>query len=596
MTWPDPRIDFGRELYVPWQILEGRHLYVALAYHNGPLSPYLNSLWFFLFGTSLRTLVLCNYMILLATSWIVYRILKEISGRLGAIFASSTFLLLFTFVNFTQTGNENWLTPYSHEITHGISLSLLALFLFNLSIMKKMSKYYAGAAGFFLGLVFLTKCEVFAAAISAFLFEFILLFISKEHRKKSGGILLCFFSGFIAPPLVSYIFFLSISSATEALQGVLGSWMYVFGQNNLESPYFSRNMGFDKPLQNIIRLLEVALSYAAIFLCSISIALISRKLTKFWHTTIAIITFVLPVILLWFFRQNIPWDSIFYPLPLILAFGILITLFQTYSPKTKNTSLNNSHFLRTGLFVFAFILLLKIILKTRIHYSGFGLAMPATLLLVVLLSEWLPAYVKKIGGSGRIFAALSTGIWTGIIICYLTFAHFIITSKTNIVGFGADSFFADARGIPIQKALNGILEHVEPDKTLKVVPATEILNYLSRRKNPLRYGNLNPHQVHIFGEHNILQDFKNNPPDYIVLADDHFKTFGHSYFGQSYAQSISLWISDNYKYVAWLAPAPPFANARTDILLFERTEPPSEDKIAKTLFTFEQFSQETKHD
>src|SRR6266700_6309518 len=45
-TWPDVLIDFGRELYVPWQLSAGKVLYTDVAYFNGPLSPYFNSLCF----------------------------------------------------------------------------------------------------------------------------------------------------------------------------------------------------------------------------------------------------------------------------------------------------------------------------------------------------------------------------------------------------------------------------------------------------------------------------------------------------------------------------------------------------------------------
>ena len=53
--WSDPIIDVGRELYVPWQITQGRVLYRDIASLFGPLSPYVNALWFTLFGVSLRT-------------------------------------------------------------------------------------------------------------------------------------------------------------------------------------------------------------------------------------------------------------------------------------------------------------------------------------------------------------------------------------------------------------------------------------------------------------------------------------------------------------------------------------------------------------
>src|SRR5687768_16039842 len=62
--WPDVLVDSSRELYVPWQLSEGKVLYRDVAYVQGPLSPYLNSLWFRLFGVGFRTLALCNLVLL----------------------------------------------------------------------------------------------------------------------------------------------------------------------------------------------------------------------------------------------------------------------------------------------------------------------------------------------------------------------------------------------------------------------------------------------------------------------------------------------------------------------------------------------------
>src|SRR5256885_13669599 len=54
--WPDPIADFGRELYVPWQLSQGKTLYRDIAYFNGPLSPSFNSMLFRIFGAHLMTL------------------------------------------------------------------------------------------------------------------------------------------------------------------------------------------------------------------------------------------------------------------------------------------------------------------------------------------------------------------------------------------------------------------------------------------------------------------------------------------------------------------------------------------------------------
>ena len=44
--WTDPQIDYGNELYIAWQLAEGKVLYGDLAHRNGPLSHAWNALLF----------------------------------------------------------------------------------------------------------------------------------------------------------------------------------------------------------------------------------------------------------------------------------------------------------------------------------------------------------------------------------------------------------------------------------------------------------------------------------------------------------------------------------------------------------------------
>src|SRR5262245_41248360 len=62
--WGDVFVDFGHELYIPWQLSEGRVLYRDIAYFMGPLSQYFNALMFAVFGVSLTTLIFVNLAIL----------------------------------------------------------------------------------------------------------------------------------------------------------------------------------------------------------------------------------------------------------------------------------------------------------------------------------------------------------------------------------------------------------------------------------------------------------------------------------------------------------------------------------------------------
>src|SRR2546423_13578003 len=84
-TWPDPLVDFGAQLYYPWRIrAAGAVLYRDIAFYNGPLSQYLNALWFTIGGVSLRTLVLANLAICIATLVLIYRLALHASGPMAA--------------------------------------------------------------------------------------------------------------------------------------------------------------------------------------------------------------------------------------------------------------------------------------------------------------------------------------------------------------------------------------------------------------------------------------------------------------------------------------------------------------------------------
>src|SRR5438270_170454 len=83
-TWPEPVIDFGRELYVPWQLSQGKVLYRDIAYFNGPFSPYFNALIFKVFGAGLMTLVVVNIAILIGIVLMLHRLAAKMSDEFAA--------------------------------------------------------------------------------------------------------------------------------------------------------------------------------------------------------------------------------------------------------------------------------------------------------------------------------------------------------------------------------------------------------------------------------------------------------------------------------------------------------------------------------
>src|SRR5579872_5844251 len=59
-TWPEPLVDFGRELYLPWRLSHGAVLYRDVDDFYGPLSQYVNAGLFRVFGVGFTTLIVAN--------------------------------------------------------------------------------------------------------------------------------------------------------------------------------------------------------------------------------------------------------------------------------------------------------------------------------------------------------------------------------------------------------------------------------------------------------------------------------------------------------------------------------------------------------
>ncbi|TFG86183.1 MAG: hypothetical protein E4H17_04390, partial [Gemmatimonadales bacterium] len=166
---PDVLIDFGRELYLAWRLSEGEVLYRDVRHLSGPLSPYWNALVFQILGVGLHSLVWANVALIALMTGLLYRLLRRIAGPLSAFMGPAVMLLGFAFGQLSRVGNYNYLTPYAHEITHGLTLSLGVLAV--LAVRERLGAATYGLAGLLLGAVALTKVEVFlpiGAALALF--------------------------------------------------------------------------------------------------------------------------------------------------------------------------------------------------------------------------------------------------------------------------------------------------------------------------------------------------------------------------------------------------------------------------------------------
>jgi hypothetical protein len=252
--------------------------------------------------------------------------------------------------------------------------------------------------------------------------------------------------------------------------------------------------------------------------------------------------------LLWWWR-DIRWLQAARPLPLLmLALGAvsLVELLRCRDDRRAAARL----VLRCALVVLALAMLAKIILNARISHYGFALAMPATLLLAVTLVEWVPGWLDRLGGYGRVFRAAALGVLGVAVFAHLQYMHAQFIRKVYPVGRGADGFLADARALIVNEALAEIQALAGPGEPVLVLPQGVMINYLARRETPTPYTFITSVDLAAHGEARMLEAFRSRPAEVALLVQ-----FGGA-FGRRFALDIYAWLMATYRPVRVIGTSP----------------------------------------
>jgi len=566
---PDVLIDFGRELYVPWRIVAGDTLYVDLMYLNGPLSPYWNALLFQLFGVGLRTLMIANAVLSGLLTATLYAIFTLTANRLAATVACLAFVSFLAFTQLGDIGSFNYLTPYSHEITHGVFLALLALLVF--AQRQRFGNRAVAVSGFLLGLVFLTKVEVFLAA-SAGLLTALLGSLWVEHQSRRESVVLVV--TFAVANLVSvlFVFLLMLVEIPPAIgfHALVNPLLTLFNSSVTESPFYQWVRGTDQLLDNLTRMGVWVMRYAIAALPLVVLGLAVRT-RAWWRWLVPVGVFVVvytstgPGPYLSFLGHGIlpspptvrvyDWPHAVRALPVVLpllGFGVFLALVRARRAGRRTDVL----VLRLAIIVFAFTLLAKIFFNVRLYHYGFALAMPGTMVLIAAVLAWIPAWIERHGGSGAVFAAGALGVLLVAGQDLVALVGWRYQSRTHSVGRGVDAFQDGSKAVCVAAVLADLSKRMTPDETLAVVPEGVMLNYLARRRASTPHINFMPIELILYDEDRMIADFQRNPPDFIAVAHKHTVEYGLPLFGMDYGVALFNWVKANYTLLGRCGEAP----------------------------------------
>lgn len=557
--WTDVLIDFGREIYLPWAMTEGKILYSDIFYFRGALSPYFNYLLFKVFGVGLSTLVTANYVILIMILALIWFIAERSSSYLISFLSCLIFIFLFAFQYYLGVNIFNYIAPYSHESTHGILLSLIMIVCFACALFDER-KFWLVLSGITLGLTFLTKPEIFLAAFSAFVAYLIVHSIFNDVKSAARQSLLILLSCAIS--ILAFFFLLLTSWPLDiAMEGILGSWIYMTNQDLSSSAFSHRVMG----LLNLSESLYIIFTGFFIYIVFAGLGIIACMSRFNWTIRFLSILIVVFTILCNTFIQE--FYSVFdfaKPFPLIVLATGAALFFLAIKEKNAKAALS------FVFCIFSFVLMGRIIFNVNLYHYGFYLAMPATMVMIMVLFYWIPETLKKYGHNPFIFYGISLLLITIISVQHVNISITRYNHKNVPVSAVPDFMLSDWRGLFINATIDWLSENTDDDSTVLVLPEGIMINYLARRVNSTPVVALLPPEVSMHGgEKHILSRIQKSPPDHIIFVHRDTEEYGYKYFGKDYGMLIHGWIMNHYELVV-LFGYPPLQDGRFGVEIYKQ--------------------------
>jgi hypothetical protein len=548
--WGDMLVDFGVQLYLPWKLSTGAVLYRDVSYlTGGPLSQYYHAWLFRVFGVSLLTVVVSNLVILILLVALIYWCFYRISDAWTATVACAALLLVFAFGQYTENGIFNYLSPYSHELVHGLVLSVVVLWLLT-RWLREEGLTLSLLAGVGAGLVLLTKPEVFLALALAQAAALALFWRVKNKPVLLARSVLAMAGGAALAPAAFFLYFIQHENFPQSLRSVLWAWMPVLTNNAANNNFYRWCLGLNAPAFHIKSILLETAGLAA--LVGVYAALFRRKLAG-WQ---GMVLFVLAAISVVYLAQAFTWGKCGYCLP-----GVCLASLGLLLWKARKEGLGHIQPFALMWSVFSPVLLAKLGLFPRVYHYGFVLAMPAFLTGIYLLLWQLPGLLDSCGGrTGYFRAVISLGLLTGCLELRLD-AQYLYNQRTVLVGQGTDRmqvFKPSFRpsGVTLGRVADWIQTNTPPNSTLAVLPDGSMLNFLTRRTNPAGYLRWNPTEEAVFGQENMTQAYMHARPDFIILIQLGTDEYGIQPFGEDPRNGLELkhWIDAHYRTVYQAGP------------------------------------------
>ena len=562
--WLDPQVDYGRELYIPWRMLEGGKLFKDVDDLYGPLSRFIDFGLFKVFGPGMMVLAWANIAIYGVTLGLIYYLFRKAWGYKTALLTAFIFVGVFSFSQLVITSNYNFVTPYSQQVTHGffVCLVLLAILPNWIETVSVKRSFYVGLC---VGLTFVLKPEFILASVLILSVSFVFRFKKVGFPKINellGGI-----SGIILPTALLALYFVSYMSLSNALAAASHAWMngLILGKDENTTHLLNNFSGLDQPTVHLVSHVKAAgIGLALLLVIGILawlIGIVDEKLRlESKEAKLGMKDFVPYLLagllfagLVWVALNKVNWVEVG---PALIGILWLLSLWKAlgWIKSGLSNEIPKAEVLKALLVVFAGALMIRMLLNGRIYQYGFIQASVATLVIVALLFNDVGSWLKRLGKGGQTTGVAFQGsilvLSVMAVALIMTQSQRLLDAKILAIGEARDLFYS----FPVQvsgqgelvRTFSSALSKRPNTETLLVLPEGIMVNYLARKKSPVLDLTL---YTNTETEARIVQALEKNRPDWIVVLSRDLTEYGVTRYGskgQSGEQIIS-WMKDKYK-------------------------------------------------
>jgi hypothetical protein len=559
--WGNVLTDYGLTLAIPDQLLKGKVLHRDIAIIYGPISQYINAIWFALFGVSNVVQQWVNLVLFLAGTVGIYVILRRAAGEVAAFASIAVFLPLFALAHSTRVGNYNFIAPYCAEAAHG-TLFCIALIYVLCRWNETQRLRWTFLAGLLLGATFLTKVESFLSAGMISAVALLYAVFRTLRLKPLVKPIAVFTVGALILPIIFLIYFSTKMPFAMAIEATCSSiWGLLFSKIT-GSRWNKIAIGFEAPLENAWEQLRAWLLVLPAGAIMIALAIyLGRSKRNVSIPRVALVCGTLLYLGLCF--MPFEWSKIARLLPGLAGGALIYALwkqarFGRLRTEEINESSANHRLANTPLpfawalwCAFALSMLARMILHPRLSQYGFVQAMPAFLMAVCLVVYYLPRKLECLSAERWILPCCCGAI---ILVCVTwslnRTAHFF-KMKHVPYAVGPNFFYVPPLKFepmlgPFQEAVAYLRNHTPPNATVHSMPEGAMLNYLSGRWYPTPYIQFTMSELYAFGEDNMVAALRLAKPDYVAVIHKHTLdgAFGSA---KDYGIQLMQWVREEYE-------------------------------------------------